>query len=35
MDAKIEEMEFYIGKNPSPQEMRSYFKERFNINVDK
>ena len=35
VDAKIEEMEFYIGKNPSPQEMRSYFKERFNINVDK
>lgn len=35
IDAKIEEMEYYIGKNPTPQEMRTYFKERFNINVDK
>lgn len=35
VDAKIEEMEFCIGRNPTPQEMRSYFKERFNINVDK
>lgn len=35
IDAKIEEMEYYIGKNPTPKEMRMYFKERFNINVDK
>lgn len=35
VDAKIEEMEYYIGKNPSPEEMRKYFKERFNINVEK
>lgn len=34
VDAKIEEMEYYIGKNPTSQEMRRYFKERFNINVD-
>lgn len=35
VDAKIEEMEFYLGKNPTPQEMKIYFKERFNIDVDK
>lgn len=35
VDSKIEEMEFCIGKNPTPQEMRSYFKERFNIDVEK
>ena len=35
IDAKIEEMKYYIGKNPTPKEMRMYFKERFNINVDK
>ena len=35
IDAKIEEMEYYIGKNPTPKEMRMYFKERFNINMDK
>lgn len=35
VDAKIEEMEYYLGKNPSPQEMKDYFKERFNIDVDK
>ena len=27
IDAKIEEMEYYMGKNPTPQEMRTYFKE--------
>lgn len=35
VDAKIEEMEYYLGKNPTPQEMKDYFKERFNIDVDK
>lgn len=35
VDAKIEEMEYYLGKNPTPQEMKIYFKERFSIDVDK
>lgn len=35
VDSKIEEMEYYIGKKPTPQEMRQYFKERFNIDVNK
>lgn len=35
VDAKIEEMEYYIGKKPTSLEMRRYFKEHFNIDVDK
>lgn len=35
VDAKIEEMEYYIGENPTPKDMRKYFKEQFNIDVEK
>lgn len=33
VDAKIEEMEHVIGKNPTPERMRSYFKEQYGLTV--
>lgn len=33
IDAKIEEMEHIIGKNPTPEKMKQYFKEQYGIIV--